>query len=223
MSNLELIEQPLAEVLQQLSNATPTPGGGAAAAAAGAMAAALLQMVAASTLKRRRYQAAWPAAKAAQTRLPDIQQQLSLAVSEDAVVYRQVVVLLAHQNEANSTTAIQAIEDALTAAAQVPLKVAKLSAELIEIGVALTQTGNAHAAADGAAACHLALAALKSSTTNVKVNLRNVTNEKLKKSWINQVDRLALDAEEAASNLDQVVHQRLENQANSPRRVRRKK
>jgi formiminotetrahydrofolate cyclodeaminase len=223
MSFPELVEQPLDDLLNLLADANPTPGGGAAAAAAGAMAAALLQMVAQVTLNRRRYEAGWPTAQAVHDRAADIQGQLALAISEDGVVYRQVVLLLSHHTDANSTTAMQAIEDALTAAAQVPLKVANLATELVQIGHQLVEVGNAHAAADAATACHLAAAAVKASVTNVQVNLRDVTDEKLKKRWINQALRCQADVEQLTANLAQLVQHRLNDRSTRGRRSRRPK
>lgn len=221
MTLTELVEQPFQDILEKIAEGTPTPGGGAAAAASGATAAAILQMVAETTLKRKRYLDGWPAAAAAAAELPDIRRQLALAMSEDVVAYQQVVLVLSYQNENNNSTTIQALEDALAGAAQVPLKVAKLGEAVVRHGRELVEKGNVHAAADAAAACHIAAAAVRTSVTNVYVNLRDVSDEKLKKSWNNQANRLLKSVEERTADLHQLVIDRLSNSGKKGRARRR--
>lgn len=205
----ELTDQSFTEILSSIAADSPTPGGGAAAAASAALAAAILQMVAAATLKRRRYEDGWPIAREAEAALPDLRTQLERAMAEDVVAYQQVVVLLSYQNEGNSTTTVQALEDALTGAAQVPLNVARCGGELVRLGRGLVEQGNVHAAADAAAACQIAAAAVRASVTNVHVNLREISNKKLQKSWLNQADRLREEVDRLTAGLHAVVLTRL--------------
>jgi len=194
------------QFLDELAQGTPTPGGGGAAALAGALAAALAQMVANLTIGRRKYQAAQEEVQQIQQRAEELRTELTQAIEDDAFVYQRVITILQHRTSNNDQTSIQAIEDALTSAAQVPLNVARRCQDTVNLLDRLAKIGNEHAIADAAAGAFIARAAIQASVLNMKANLKEVKNEKIKKSWLNQagriekavntlVDQIATDAE----------------------------
>ena len=185
--------------VNQVAESRPTPGGGAVAALAGALAAALAQMGAGLTVGRRSYQAVHEEMQAILDKASDLRQRLLDSVDEDQIVYGHVMLILQQRNENNEATFAQAMEDALKGAAQVPLRVVRLAAEVAELAERLAHVGNKHAVADVTVAALLAQAAVRASRLNVIANLRDVQDDKLRKRWVNEATRLA-DATDARVN-----------------------
>ncbi len=216
----DLANARIGEFAERLAAATPAPGGGAAAGLVGMLAAALARMAAALTVDRRRYEAAWEAAEAAMARAEAIRLDLLEAAAEDALVYRQVSLLLQHQTADNTETAVRALEDALTAAAHIPLKVVRLTAELIPLAGELALIGNQHAAADALMACYLAQGALHGSVLNIRTNLNGIRDEKLRRRWVNEALRLQVEVTAYMAELVPRVEARLLESRPSGRRPR---
>ena len=194
--------QSLDQFIDNLAESTPTPGGGGAAGVAGALAAALTHMVAGLTANRRKYAQYHEELNGIIERSKTLRADLIQAVEDDAHVYKRVVTVLSYRTDNNDQSVTQAIEDALIGAAQVPLSVIQLCAEVAEIGERLLDIGLEHAAADAAGAIFLAQAAAKISLLNIKSNMREVTDEKLKTSWTNKGTRAVSKINEAAERAE---------------------
>lgn len=216
--------QSLDQFIDNLAESTPTPGGGGAAAIAGALAAALAHMVAGLTANRRKYAQHHEELNRILERSKALRADLIQAVADDAHVYKRVITVLSYRTDNNDQSVTQAIEDALIGAAQVPLGVIQLCVEVAEIGERLTQIGLEHAAADAAGAIFLAQAAAKISLLNIKANMREVTDTKLKTSWINKGTRLVNKVNEAAERAENQLSESLAKprSANDGRRRRRR-
>ena len=208
--------------LEELSKGTPAPGGGGAAALTGALAASLAQMVANLTVGRRKYKDVQDEMTKAKLRAEELGAELFQAIEDDAYVYRRVMTILGHRTDNNDTTAIQAIEDALTSAAQVPLNVARRSRDVVVLLQQLVEMGNEHAVADAAAGAFMARAAVQASVLNMKANLKDVKNEKLKKSWLNQAGRIEVEVEKLTVEIAQKAESRMFALAEPGRRRRRR-
>ena len=207
--------------IDQLAAATPTPGGGAAAGHAGAMGAALCEMVAGLTANRRQYASVHSEIAELKQNASLLRAELEQAIVDDAYVYQRVITVLSHRTEKNDRTVIQAIEDALVGAAQVPLNVMKLSLQVTDIAARLTEIGLHHATADAAAAASLARSAASISRINIFANLKDVENKKLVKSWTNQADRIMAEINEKVEGIEAHAKKRISEPARSGRARRR--
>lgn len=210
-----------AHYIDQLAAATPTPGGGAAAGHAGAMAAALCEMVAGLTENRRQYAAVHAEISQLKQNASLLRAELEQTIVDDAYVYQRVITVLSHRTENNDKTVIQAIEDALVGAAQVPLNVMKLSLQVTDIAARLTEIGLHHATADAAAAASLARSAASISRLNISANLKDVENKKLVKSWTNQSNRIMAEINEKVVGIEAKAQKRISEPAKSGRTRRR--
>ena len=192
----------ISRFIDRLAEATPTPGGGGAAGLTGALAAALTQMVASLTVGRRKYQSHHPELAELVERSKRLTSELLQAIEDDAHVYKRVITVLSHRTADNETSVTQAIEDALVGAAQVPLSVVQLCGEVAEVAERLVEIGLEHAQADAAAALFLAHGAARTSLLNIKANMREVNDPKLKTSWINKGSRIVKRIGEAAARVE---------------------
>lgn len=215
--------QELNRFLENLAEATPTPGGGGAAGLAGAVATSLAQMVAGLTATRRKYAEHHLELNQILDEAKRLQAELLKSIEDDAHVYKRVITVLSYQTDKNDTSVTQAIEDALIGAAQVPLTVVQLCGEVVKIGERLIDIGLEHAAADAVAAIFLAQAAARISLLNIKANMREVSDTKLKTSWVNKATRIVKQINETASQTEGALSQELSNPRKSSRKRRKRK
>jgi formiminotetrahydrofolate cyclodeaminase len=161
-----LADSTIAEWLDELAARTPAPGGGAGAAFAAATAAALVEMAAA-------FAAARPAADAnlvnVRDRAATLRKRLLELADEDALAYGAV--LTARGDRA-------AMDTALSAAAEPPLKIATAAAEAAELAVAAaTAPGNEHLLGDATAGAAIAEAAARAAARLVELNLERAPGD----------------------------------------------
>lgn len=213
------------QFLTDLAAPTPTPGGGGAAALCGALGGALAQMVAGLSLGRRKYAEHFDELEGILAQAQGLQEDFKQAVVDDAHVYKRVITVLSFQNDKNERATTQAIEDALIGAAQVPLTVIQLSAKLAEIAERLIEIGLEHARADAAGALFIAQSVSKLSLLNIRANMREVNDSKLKTSWINKGSRLVKKINEAAERVEEKLSAELSvpRSESQPRKRRRRK
>lgn len=210
--------------LNEVASATPTPGGGAVNALVGSLAASLAQMVANLTTGRRKYKHVDEEVSDILNKIVPIRDQLMQAIEDDAVVYQRVITLLQHRTNENETTMLKAMEDALIGAAQVPLRVARLSRDVAIHCQRLVEIGNEHAVADAAVGMLMAQAAIRGSALNVKANLAQVEDTKLRKRWVNEVGRIEKEITELVEAVLEKANSRIagEDRTSARRRRRRK-
>ena len=155
-----LAELTLAEGLERFAARTPAPGGGSAAATGCALAAALLEM--ASRV------APGDAAAATVTRAAQLRGRALELAEEDQRAYGRV--LEAAQTPAGPEREAR-LSAARAAAAQPPLELAALGAELAGLAARAVAEGNPNLAGDAVTATLLAEAACRAADALVRINL----------------------------------------------------
>ena len=152
---------------------TPVPGGGSVAAHVGAVGAALAQMVAGLTVGKKKYAAVDAEMRELAVRAAALGNTLAALVARDAEAYAGVTAaykLPAHTPEleaAKQTT----VDEALVAAAAVPLETAAACAEVAELALTVAERGNTNAASDAGIAALLAEAGCVGASYNVRINV----------------------------------------------------
>ncbi len=197
-------QQTLEDWLSELAARTPTPGGGAVAAIAAATSAGLIGMVTIYTTgpkwADREVRMSDLAAQAQTLRL----QALALA-SEDANAYAGVgdAYKLPGESTEEKVAKAEAIQAALSGAAEPPVKIAQLTRRLVEICVELVEAGNPNVISDVAVAASMASSALESSIVNIEINRQAITDEEVKRTLSGAIH----DAANAMSIANMVVEQ----------------
>lgn len=174
----ELKNQSVKTFLQELSSASPTPGGGTVAAFGASIAASLIAMVASLTKDKKGYEKVSGRMKRI---LPIVikQQQLLLQLAdEDAQAFNKVMAAYKLPKEEKGRK--EAIQKALKYAVEVPLKVEKISDELIVLAKEVRKNGNKNAYSDAKSAEYFAKAAKKAAVENIILNLASITDTKWK-------------------------------------------
>ncbi len=155
-----------------VASGAPTPGGGSVVAVTGALAAALAAMVCNHTIGRPAYTSAEDALTCARSRADAIRTHLLDLAAADEAAYGGYVAAtsLPRTTEAEKASRRAAMQEALVAAADVPLAVAVACANLLPLLETVATLGNKHLLSDATVAALLAEAALRGALTNVRVN-----------------------------------------------------
>ncbi len=153
---------PVREVLARVAARTPAPGGGSAAAITCALAAALTEMVAGF--------ADGEAAGAARGRAGELRERALELAERDLSSYRPVLEAL--RLPADDDRRAPAVAMALSNAAEVPLEVAQIGAEVATLAGRLGQRAGRHVNGDAVAAAVLAESACQAAGALVTLNLR---------------------------------------------------
>lgn len=191
--------------LSDLASDSPTPGGGGASALSAAASAALISMVCNLSIGRPRY-AEHEQLLTGVLRQATERRELALSLAAaDAEVFQTVLAAykLPRGTEPEQRERAQAIQSALAAAAEVPLRVAAVAADLIRLTGDISGRSNHSVLSDVAVAAVLARAALDSAVVNVEVNLAGL-DEGERRSWL--AGQLATHAS-AAAEADTVVRE----------------
>ena len=170
MTELTTSQTPIGSFLDKLAAGESTPGGGAAAALTGSQAAALLSMVLNFTVGRKKYAAIEEEMRGYLLRTEAIRAELLELADEDAAAFGAVAACYALPRSTDEEKAARnvAMQTALKGAAEVPLTIAALCVDILELTPLIAERGNANVVSDAATAAHLAYAALHSALVNVK-------------------------------------------------------
>jgi methenyltetrahydrofolate cyclohydrolase len=179
----------LGQFLDQIAAREPTPGGGAAAAVAVAMAAGLVTMAARFSCNRLEH------AEDVVTQAEMLRHRAAPLAQADADAYRKVIEALAVPRESSTKareSRRQAIRHALEGAANVPLKVAEIGADVAGLAATVAESGNPNLRGDAVTAGLLAAAAARSAARLIDINVGDRDERAL------QAARLAKAAADAA-------------------------
>jgi len=173
MSSPSLAELTVRDLTERLASRAPVPGGGSASALAGALGAALVEMVCELTLGKPEYEEVDPVARQIGAAAGELRSSLLAAAEEDAVAYLAVVAArgLPRNGDEERAARKAAIGDASVAATEVPLRVVRLAAKVLDLAASVASIGNRKAVSDAGAAALLAAAAARGAALNVRINL----------------------------------------------------
>jgi formiminotetrahydrofolate cyclodeaminase len=182
----------LSALLEELAAPREVPGAGSALATALATAAAVVQMAA------RLSPASWADATGVAAQAEALRERATLLVDEDAEAYRRA---LEARGAADETAKPEQRDWALgrvtAAAAEPPLALARLAADLAELCAAAGERVELRVHADVAAAAVLAAAVARGARELIAVNLTALPGDER----VEEADRLVAAAEAAARAL----------------------
>jgi methenyltetrahydrofolate cyclohydrolase len=190
----------LAAYLDEVAAGTPAPGGGSVAAVVAALAAALGEMVANLTLGRAKYADVEPSLRPARDRLTALRAALLESAAADEAAYQsyQDAASLPRTSDSEKTMRTDAMQRALIAATDVPLRVARSVYEVAEILQLIARDGNPHVRSDAALGALLAEAALRGALLNVRGNAALFNDRALALTYLKDADRLEEAGRQAA-------------------------
>lgn len=177
------------DFVEAVAAANATPGGGSVAALAGALAAALTHMVAGLTLGKKKYAGVQEQAESVLSWAADLQATLTQAVAEDAQAFKAVMAAF-RMKDVSEELRDGAIEEATIYAGEVPLRVARLSQDVLRLAQTIAEIGNVNAATDAAAGALMARTAVQIAALNVRTNAVSLQDRELAAQWLAELDVL---------------------------------
>jgi len=174
-----MIEHQVQEYLDKLAGKLPAPGGGSAAALAGALGAASGAMVASFTVGKKKYADVEEEIQGHLDAIEAIRGEMARLVDEDVTAYGAVGAAygMPKGTEEEKAARTAAIQEALKAAAAVPMRLAEQCAALVEHLPPLLEKGNPNLVSDVGVAAKLAEAACECAWLNVEVNLAYIKDD----------------------------------------------
>ena len=165
--------------LDAVAEPTATPGGGSVAALAGALGASLGQMVASLSRKKKSQAAFVDQLSDALSQLQAASKMLSEAIDRDSASFDHVMAAYKLPKETSNEQVQRdaAIQLALQGAANVPLEVARRSAEVFELLGRLESISAASMHSDVRVGRLMAAAGARGALENVAINLESITDQ----------------------------------------------
>lgn len=182
----------------------PVPGGGSVAALAGALGAALTSMVCNFTAGNPKYAQHEAKVNEILAKAGVLQRTLLELVDKDINVYAEVTAAykLPRATPEEKAARQQAIQSALTIAAQTPLAIARAARDVAVLTNELIDIGNPNLVSDVGVGVLLAQAALRGAALNVEINAASIKDE----STVNSLRSFLAEAlPEVAMIADQVM------------------
>ncbi len=175
---MQLTEESVRSYTQLLAGPGPTPGGGSAAALVGALAAASAAMVGSFTVGKPKFAEVEAEVAELLEKLQALRERCLQLTDADAEAYAQVgaAYRMPRNTDAEKWAREAAVQDALKAAAQVPLGVVIAAGEIAELLPPMAEKGNPNLLSDVGVAAILAQAAFEAGRLNVEVNLASITD-----------------------------------------------
>ena len=197
----------LADFLDHLASASPTPGGGSAAAVMGSMGAALVSMVANLTIGKPRYQQVEAEMQTLLQRSENLRRRLLAAIEDDVSAFNQV--MTAYRLPKETPERGEKIQAALKIATDAPLTCARLCCDVIELCRTAAELGNVNVISDAGVGVLAAHAALKSCTINVIVNLNAIKDSAFVEDRRRQLDEMTDNKDGEVETIYQWVLEKL--------------
>lgn len=195
------------DFVAEVASADPAPGGGAAAAHAASLGAALGEMIAHLTEGREKFKDVQEEVQDALAELRPLRARLARTVAEDAASFERVMEArrLTQATEDERRERANKIEEALKGAATVPLEVAGIAVQALEILETLSEIGNPNALSDAATGAQLILAAVASTRYNVLVNTADLEDEEFAAEHRSRAGDLLERAREIAARIEALL------------------
>ncbi len=204
-------DEPVGTFLEVLASDAPTPGGGSVAAISGAAGAALVAMVARLTAGKKGYEDVDERMRELIASADAARAELLAFADRDAEAFDMVMTAFKMPKESDQEKAERsaAIQRAFTAAADVPLQIARRAAGLIGLAREAVDSGNATAASDAASGAQVLAAAVACALYNVEINVASLKDADAVRRFSEEVASLRAKAAELGSWTDARFHERL--------------
>ena len=210
-NNSPLLDMTLLAFAEETASESPAPGGGSVAAYASTMGVALATMVANLSAHKRGWDERWAAFSKVAERGVQLQVQLAALVDADTAAFNQIMEAygLPKATADQKKVRHQAIQDATRHAIEIPMQVARLSMQAMEVASEMASIGNPNSITDAGVGAMAIRTGVKGAILNARVNLADLEDVDFAKRVRIECQELwsACDAAEAAviARVDEVL------------------
>ncbi|MBT3442384.1 MAG: glutamate formimidoyltransferase [Flavobacteriaceae bacterium] len=174
------IELTASEFSDEVTRESPAPGGGSVSAYVGSLGASLGAMVANLSSNKRGWENQVEMFSHIADQINVIRNELLLLVDEDSNAFNMIMLAfkLPNNSEKEKKIRLKSINESTIYAAKVPLKVMEKSYECYDLILKLAKEGNQNSISDAGVACLCVYTAIYGAYLNVKINLKDLPNDK---------------------------------------------
>ncbi len=197
--------------LNDLASSAPVPGGGSAAAISAAHAAALVAMVGRLTVGREAFSEFENDTAPALAEADDLVDALHSQIAADEAAFDAVMGAYRQPRDTPEARRLrrQAISEASRLATIPPMEVARLARRVVDLALVMARFGNPMVISDAAVAAWSAVAAIRASVMNVRVNLSMTNDPHCSSACEREITNLLSNTDHIASDIDALVLSRI--------------
>ncbi len=175
----KIIELKASQFSDEVARESPAPGGGSVAAYVGALGSSLGEMVANLSANKRGWEDRVENFSTIANKIDEIRKELLFLVDEDSNSFDRIMTSfkLPNNSEEEKKIRLTAIYDSSIYAAEVPLRVMNRSYDSYKLIFELAKNGNQNSISDAGVACLCIHAAIYGAYLNVKINLKDISND----------------------------------------------
>lgn len=171
---MSMLDSSMADFADALASKAAVPGGGGACALVATLGAALGTMVGNLTVGKKKYADVEGDVLALMERSEALHKELLDLVDEDAVAFEPLI--RAYGIPKDDPDRAEVMEKCLRDAAEVPMKILRLSCQAIELHRGYADKGSALAVSDAGTGVVFCWAAMYGAALNVKVNTKSMAD-----------------------------------------------
>jgi formiminotetrahydrofolate cyclodeaminase len=170
---VKLTEKPVVSFLDELASNSPAPGGGSVASLSGALGAALVSMVCNLTLGKKGYEGVQDDIQALLAQSEGLRREMTDLLEADVAAYTAYsqAAKMPRETDEQKATRSAVMQVALKNATMVPMRIAEVAVQVMDLCMPAAEKGNKGAVSDAGVAVLMAEAALRSAALNVLINL----------------------------------------------------
>src|SRR5216117_645903 len=190
---------------------SPAPGGGSVAALMGALGASLGGMVANLSAGKRSWDDKLEYFSENAVKAQQSKDELLSLVDEDTAAFNKVMDSFALPKESaeERTARAAAIEEATKHAAEVPFKVMETASKSYALLAEMAEKANPASISDVGVGALATRACIEGAALNVRINLAQLKDEKVKSDLLEKVRKTSADSERKFKKINQIVESKL--------------
>ena len=191
-----LCDLTLIDFLQETASESPAPGGGSISAYIGALGAALTTMVGNLSSHKRGWDKRWEEFSMLAEKGQNYIIKLNELVDKDTDAFNQILnsFRLSEKTEKEKKIKKESIQKATLNAIEIPLKIMRLSLELMDLIKTLAQKGNPNSVSDVGVAALCARSAVLGAHLNVIINAKDYSDKKSRNELLEEAERIKMKA-----------------------------
>lgn len=173
---MKLTDKPVTSFLDDLASNLPAPGGGSVASLAGALGAALVSMVCNLTLGKKGYEEVQGDIHDLLAQSESLRHEMANLLEADVAAYTAYsqTAKMPRDTEEERAARNAAMQAALKNATMVPMRIAEVAVQIMDLCMPAAVKGNKWAVSDAGVAVLMAEAALRGAALNVLINLGTI-------------------------------------------------
>ena len=174
-----LLEKNLREFAEETASESPAPGGGSISAYAGSLGAALSTMVANLSANKRGWDDRWEEFSNWADKGQTLQSQLLSLVDADTAAFNGIMEAygMPKSSDDQKVARSKAIQDATKHAIEIPMQVAEIAFEAMEVAEAMAQIGNPNSITDAGVGAMCLRTAVIGAVLNARVNANDIEDK----------------------------------------------